>query len=288
MIKINQNLHLEKKVFEAIDILKNKKKKRPITKSVCELIKKNCNISIRESETENFIDEMINKKLIYNKKTDQGLDSLYENTEIDGETPLDLSYLSESKNSNNFEENTFCNLSQILSQQFIPQAKDLETPLDKIELITRDKITIEKFTLKFEAKTSALKNYIDSEFSEVNKMINSVSENMNQLSKMFDTIQKDRSLQLNENIEFLKNELKSKDEMIKSLIETQTLVLETVKNSKANPTITQDEIGKNRKSVEENPNKHKNFEKKTLIVKELPPSGVLEDITELFGLNSTK
>ena len=61
---------------------------------------------------------------------------------------------------------------------------------------------------------------------------------MNQLSKMFDTIQKDRSLLLNENIEFLKNELKSKDEMIKSLIETQTLVLETVKNSKANPTIT--------------------------------------------------
>ena len=50
---------------------------------------------------------MINKKLTHNKKTDQGLDSLYKNTEIDGETPLDLSYLSESKNSNN--------LSQILS-----------------------------------------------------------------------------------------------------------------------------------------------------------------------------
>ena len=57
------------------------------------------------------------------------------------------------------------------------------------------------------------------------------------------------SLLLNENIEFLKNELKSKDEMIKSLIKIQTLVLETVKNSKANPTITEDEIGKNCKSV---------------------------------------
>ena len=90
---------------------------------------------------------------------------------------------------------------------------------------------------------------------------------MNQLSKMFDTIQKDRSLLLNENIEFLKNELKSKDEMIKSLTETQTLVLDKVKNSKANPTITQDEKGKNRKSFEENPNKHKNFGKKTLKVK---------------------
>ena len=76
--------------------------------------------------------------------------------------------------------------------------------------------------------------------------------------------------------------------MIKYLIETQTLILGTVKNSKANPTITQDEVGKNRKSVEENPNKHKNFGKKTLIVKNLAPSVVLEDITELFGLNSTK
>ena len=122
-----------KKVFEAIDILRNKIKKRPDTKSINELIKKNYNISISESEMENFIDEMINKKLIYNKKTDQGLDSLYKNTEIDDETPLDLSYLSESKDSNNFEEDTFCNLSQIFSQQFIPQAKDLETLLDKIE-----------------------------------------------------------------------------------------------------------------------------------------------------------
>ena len=40
-----------------------------------------------------FLDEMINKKLRYNKKTDHGLDSLYKSTEIDDETPLDLSYL---------------------------------------------------------------------------------------------------------------------------------------------------------------------------------------------------
>ena len=68
MIKINQNFHLQKKVFEAIDILRNKEKKHPDTKSVYELIKKNCDISIRESEMKNFIDEMINKKSIYNNK----------------------------------------------------------------------------------------------------------------------------------------------------------------------------------------------------------------------------
>ena len=59
---------LTKKIFEVIDILRNKKKKRPDTKSIYELIKKNYNISISESEMENFTDEMINKKLIYNKK----------------------------------------------------------------------------------------------------------------------------------------------------------------------------------------------------------------------------
>ena len=40
---------IAKKVFEAIDILRNKKMKRPDTKSIYELIKKNYNISISES-----------------------------------------------------------------------------------------------------------------------------------------------------------------------------------------------------------------------------------------------
>ena len=35
-----------------------------------------------------FIDEMIDKKLIYNKKTDQGLDSFYQNMEMEDEAPL--------------------------------------------------------------------------------------------------------------------------------------------------------------------------------------------------------
>ena len=58
---------------------------------------------------------------------------------MDDETPLDLSHLSESKNVNNFEGD-ICNLSQILPQQFIPQTKDLETPLEKLQLIAKDKI----------------------------------------------------------------------------------------------------------------------------------------------------
>ena len=120
------------------------------------------------------------------------------------------------------------------------------------------------------------------------KKLDSFSESVNQLVKMSDTFKKEHSLLLNENIELLKNELKSKDELIKSLIDTQTLVLETVKNSKASPLITQAENKKNHKIVEETPKKQKNVEKKRLLVRNLSPSVVLEDIIEAFGLNSTK
>ena len=279
---------LTKNVLEAIGILRNKKKKRPDTKSIHELIKRNYNISISEIDMKKYIDEMIDKKLIYNKKTDQGLDSFYQNMEMEDEAPLDSSYLSESKNSNNFEEESFCNLTKMLDQSSNPPAKDFETPCDKIENITREIVANEKLVLKFEAKISAMKNYIDCELSEVTKKLNSFSESVNQLSKMSDIFKKEHSLLLNENIEFLKNELKSKDEMIKSLIDTQTLVLETVKNSKASPLITQAEKEKDHKIVDETPKKQKNVEKKRLLVRNLSPSVVLEDIIETFGLNSTK
>ena len=279
---------LTKNVLEAIGILRNKKKKRPDTSSIHELIKRNYNISISETDMKKFIDEMIDKKLIYNKKTDQGLDSFYQNMEMEDEAPLDSSYLSESKNSNNFEEESLFNLTKMLDQSSNPPARDIERPCDKIENITRETVTNEKLALKFEAKISAMKNYIDCELSEVTKKLDSFSESVNQLSKMSDIFKKEHSLLLNENIELLKNELKSKDEMIKSLIDTQTLVLETVKNSKASPLITQAEKEKNHKIVEETPKKQKNVEKKRLLVRNLSPSVVLEDIIETFGLNSTK
>ena len=207
---------------------------------------------------------------------------------MEDEAPLESSYLSESKNSNNFEEESLFNLTKMLDQSSNPPARDIERPCDKIENITRETVTNEKLALKFKAKISAMKNYIDCELSEVTKKLESFSESVNQLSKMSDIFKKEHSLLLNENIELLKNELKSKDEMIKFLIETQTLVLETVKNSKASPLITQAEKETNHKIVEETPKKQKNVEKKQLLVRNLSPSVVLEDIIETFGLNSTK
>ena len=54
------------KIFTAIEILRKEKKKRPNTKSIFDYFGKSSRIS-----------QMINQNLIFNKKTDQGLDSLY-------------------------------------------------------------------------------------------------------------------------------------------------------------------------------------------------------------------
>ena len=144
---------LTENIFQATDIIRNKKRKRPDTKSLFEFIKKNDNSNITESQLKDSIDKLIELKLIYNKKTDQGLDSFYKTTEKDNETPLDLSYLAESTHSDTPEEETFCNLSKKFSQPSIPNIKNVNTPVEKKVNTNEDKTSNEKHMLKTEAKT---------------------------------------------------------------------------------------------------------------------------------------
>ena len=94
------------KVFTAIEIFRKEKKERPDTKSLFEYLKKNERTDISENQVEEYLNQMINLDLVFNKKTDQGLDSFYKTTEKDDEIPLDLSYLTESNHSNIGEENS--------------------------------------------------------------------------------------------------------------------------------------------------------------------------------------
>ena len=55
-------------------------------------------------------------------------------------------------------------------------------------------------------------------------------------------MQKGNTLLLRENTEFLKNELKSKDEIIKSLIDTQTLILDSLKTTRINQDLVQEKV----------------------------------------------
>ena len=108
------------KIFTATEILHKEKKKRRDTKSMFEYPKENETTEISEYQVEEYLNQMINLNLIFNKKTDQGLDSFNETTGKDDDIPLDLSYLTESNHSNIEEENSQYDLSEISSQPTIP------------------------------------------------------------------------------------------------------------------------------------------------------------------------
>ena len=104
------------KIYTAIEILRKEKKKRPDTKSIFEYLKKNDETAnISENQVEEYLNQMIKLNLIFNKKTDQGLDLFYKTNEKDEEIPLDLSYLTESNHANIGEENSQYNLFKILT-----------------------------------------------------------------------------------------------------------------------------------------------------------------------------
>ena len=82
---------------------------------------------------------------------------------------------------------------------------------------------------KYEAKISALKSYVQCELSTLHNKIDRFMETFNKTISTFET--KPYEI-LQDNIDFLQNELRSKDEIIKTLMETQTAVLENLHLSK--------------------------------------------------------
>ena len=82
---------------------------------------------------------------------------------------------------------------------------------------------------KYEAKLSALKNYVQCELSTLHNKIGRFMETFNKTISNFET--KPYEI-LQNNIDFLQNEFRSTDEIIKTLMETQTTVLENLPLSK--------------------------------------------------------
>ena len=78
---------------------------------------------------------------------------------------------------------------------------------------------------KYEAKISALKSYVQCELSTLHNKIDRFMETFNKTISNFET--KPYEI-LQDNIECLQNEPRSKDEIIKTLMETQAAVLENL------------------------------------------------------------
>ena len=177
---------------------------------------------------------MINLNLIFNKKTDQGLDWFYKTIEKDDEILLDFAYLTESNHSNIGEENSQYDLSEILSQPRIPIERNIQTSSIQSAQNAPTETVNEQLISKIEAQLSALKSLVNSEISIIDKRLNTFSDTLNHVLKNLEVSQNSNTDLLKENVEYLKKELNSKDELIKSLIDTQTAILDTIGKSKRN------------------------------------------------------
>ena len=78
---------------------------------------------------------------------------------------------------------------------------------------------------KYEAKIWALKSYVQCKLSTLHNKIDRLMETFNKIISNFET--KPHEI-LHDNIEFLQNELRSKDKIIKNLMEAQTAVMENL------------------------------------------------------------
>ena len=112
---------------------------------------------------------------------------------------------------------------------------DIQTPLttnDDLSSLTKHS---DKAFMNMEAKFFALKGYIDYEISilsgKVDQFIESLKETLTKIEKP-----ENNSIEiLQENIRFLQKELLAKNDLIKSLMETQTVALEAITNLKEKP-----------------------------------------------------
>ena len=175
---------------------------------------------------------MIKLNLIFTKKTDQGLDSFYKTTEKNEEISFDLSYLTESNHSNIGDENSQYDLFEILSQPVIPIERNIQTPSIQSSQNVLTETVNEQLIWKIEAQLSALKSLVNCEISIIDKRLNTFSDTLNHVFKNLEVSQNSNTNLLKENVEYLKKELNSKDELIKSLVDTQTTILQAIGKSK--------------------------------------------------------
>ena len=87
---------------------------------------------------------------------------------------------------------------------------------------------------QIEAQLSALKSYVNCEISSLHSKIESISQSLQVTLKVFQERESKTNEIFHQNMTFLQNELLTKNEIIKSLSESQTTILEALSSFKSN------------------------------------------------------
>ena len=164
---------------------------------------------------ESVVANLMKENLIINKKTASGFDSLFRNNaSLNGETmPHVIVDKSQHENEVIIDESvTFCHP--------VPEPHNhIDTPPLQNTFTPAKELESDMSAMKIEGLITALKSYVSREISMINAKL--TMSNLNH--------REEKNLEsLQDNISFLQKELLIKNEIIKSLTELQTVVLDTV------------------------------------------------------------
>ena len=177
--------------------------------------------------------------LIINKKTTSGFDSFFRN-----DAPLNEEIMPNVIIDNSQDKNEVIIDESATPCQPTPQLhNDIDTLPLQNSFPPAKKPESDMSTVKIEALITALKSYVSCEISMIHDKLTSFCEHKNEkLSNL--NHREDKHLEsLQDNISFLQKELLMKNEIIKSLTETQTVMLDTISTSQRTLTANKNSSG---------------------------------------------
>ena len=187
--------------------------------------------NIDKVSIELILNELVKEDVVVNKKTSLG-DSF---RRINTPPNLVNSLHTDSCPNNELAITESVNRAESTADNNTPSTHaDIQTPLttnDNISSLTKHS---DKAFMNIETKFSALKGYIDCEISILNSKVDHFIESLKETTKM-EKRESSRIEILQENIHFLQKELLAKNDLIKSLMETQTIALEAITNLEEKP-----------------------------------------------------
>ena len=213
------------KILYAIKFMRDRKKRADLEAIFDHLTKTEASNAVREL-VENLLSQLVNCKQIISKKTYNGLDSFRLTTELQGKFQTAVDEESQTENQSDVHEENLNEYgsSLILENSILPISINKPNSSDKM-----NKSLLPQNKCKVKAQATALKSYVKCEISIINNKLESLFKRLN---KMYSTENKVLEI-LQKNISFLRKELTSKDDIIKTLIETQTPILESVSYQKS-------------------------------------------------------
>ena len=156
---------------------------------------------------------MVKDGIILNKKSPNGYDSFYRKLSTDND------------NINPRQQPSVTNTPfRFLNDTCMPPQDNIQNPvIGKIRNVQQS-----EDVSKLEAKFSALKSYVMCRISILVQKIEQISENASTMLSNLKQNDNRNTVMLEKNNSFLQKELRSKDGLIKSLMNTETIVLETI------------------------------------------------------------